>query len=795
MADVNTVKGLFALSVLINISLLTGILTLLAIGDYGRVTDDVNAFLCSSNKRDYLPFDDRTLSPYELRHRRHRVFDALNTEEIEAIFKYLYSIKSLNLMHPSKAKVNDNYIFLMEAQTPKKLKVLRFLDDYGPIPARQAKVIIMKGKDEQPVVEEYIVGPLPNPRYHYLNNRTTKKNPLPFRIRPFNNPEILALMHEVLPETMKSINNVLQEIYGAQLSPNGCEVLCLTFTAAPVSTSFVRERKLWIPLFYNLEFPTLYPIDFQLLININPKKLKEWRIEQIWYSGILYNSTQSFLANYKENTNNSTQRINPKTILDNVRGHLYSRGRLYPDRHSTGPQQFETSRKRYKIINNKVIYMKWSLDFRVSAIQGLQLFDIKFANERIIYELSLQEIAVLYSGFNPFMRYMHVADTVDLPGKSYGLVPGVDCPHHATFLNATHATEEYDHPAVYQNAMCIFEFNKDAPFRRHHANNMREGKFYSGLANNVLIIRTISVVYNYDYIFDYIFYQNGALEVKVYSTGYVYTTSYSDAELPYAVPVDKDVVANIHAHLFHFKVDLDILGQKNRYETWDVKVENKSNLWTHRGEGFPQYWFNRNLKRTEKEGVFRYDFNAPKYHNIVNNAKTNYHGIPRGYRIHHKGMVKQLLPENFHMESSISWSRYQMVVTQYKDKEESSSSITALFGTKNPAVKFSNFVDDDDDIVDKDLVAWLTLGTYHIPRSEDIPNVPTPETELSFMLTPFNYFPEDPSVSARNAVRLTPNKKKDAVVNVENFGNSDPKPCVMPTLSIKSLKTSSIFKT
>ena len=95
----------------------------------------------------------------------------------------------------------------------------------------------------------------------------------------------------------------------------------------------------------------------------------------------------------------------------------------------------------------------------------------------------------------------------------------------------------------------------------------------------------------------------------------------------------------------------------------------------------------------------------------------------------------------------------------------------------------------------QDLVAWLTLGTYHIPRSEDIPNVPTPETELSFMLTPFNYFPEDPSVSARNAVRLTPNKEKDAEVNVENLGNPDPKPCVMPTLSLKSLKSSSIFKT
>ncbi|CAI9717538.1 amine oxidase [copper-containing] [Octopus vulgaris] len=789
MADINTVKGLFVLSVLVNISLLTGILTLLAIGDYSGEEDSLEALHCNKKQS---PVDDVGPNMFELRYRKHRIFDSLNVEEIEAVQKYLFSQKSLNLVHPSKAKVTDNYIFLMESQTPKKLKVLRFLDHVGPEPPRQAKVIIMKGQGRLPMVEEYIVGPLPKPKYHYLNNKTAKQNPLPFRIRPYNNPEIVALMYEVLPETMSSLNKVLQDIYGAQLSPHECEELCLTFTAAPVSTSFVRERKLWIPLFYNLEFPTLHPIDFQLLININHKNIKDWKIEQIWHSGILYNSTEHFLKTYKQNSF-PRKRVNTKKLRESTRGYLHSRGKLFPNKPSSGPQQFETSSKRYKIVGNKVIYMKWSFDYRVSAIQGLQLFDIRFGNDRIVYEMSLQEMAVLYSGFNPFMKYMHVADTVDLPGKGFGLVPGIDCPHHATFLNATHATEEFDQAKVYQNAICIFEFNKDAPFRRHHSNNIRGGVFYSGLVNNVLIVRTISVVYNYDYIFDYIFYQNGALEVKIYSTGFVYTTTFSEAERPYAVPVDENIVASIHAHLFHFKVDLDILGEKNRYETWDVKVENKSNIWRNSYEEFHQYWLDRKLKRTEKEAIHKYNFNTPKYHTILNNDKTNYHGVPRGYRIHNRGMVKQLLPENFHMESSISWSRYQMAVTQFKDREEKSSSITALFGTKNPAVKFSDFLEDDDDIVDMDLVTWLTLGTYHIPRSEDLPNVPTPETELSFLLTPFNYFPEDPSISSRNAVRLTPSKKKSEKLNVETFGTPDPPKCVAPTFSFNSIKSSTIF--
>lgn len=53
----------------------------------------------------------------------------------------------------------------------------------------------------------------------------------------------------------------------------------------------------------------------------------------------------------------------------------------------------------------------------------------------------------------------------------------------------------------------------------------------------------------------------------------------------------------------------------------------------------------------------------------------------------------------------------------------------------------------------QDLVAWVTLGFYHIPHTEDVPNTPTVGTETSVLLLPFNYFPEDPSMGSRDAVR------------------------------------------
>jgi Cu2+-containing amine oxidase len=65
----------------------------------------------------------------------------------------------------------------------------------------------------------------------------------------------------------------------------------------------------------------------------------------------------------------------------------------------------------------------------MSAIKGPQLYDIRFKNERIAYELSLQEIAVFYSGHNPMQAFANYLDSVGLIGfQAKGLVPVICTP-------------------------------------------------------------------------------------------------------------------------------------------------------------------------------------------------------------------------------------------------------------------------------------------------------------------------------------------------------------------------------
>lgn len=75
------------------------------------------------------------------------------------------------------------------------------------------------------------------------------------------------------------------------------------------------------------------------------------------------------------------------------------------------------------------------------------------------------------------------------------------------------------------------------------------------------MIRTTSTVYNYDYIWDFVFYQNGVMESRVSATGYIHATFFTENGLNYGTRVYNYVLGNLHTHLIHYKVDLDIAGE------------------------------------------------------------------------------------------------------------------------------------------------------------------------------------------------------------------------------------------
>lgn len=74
-------------------------------------------------------------------------------------------------------------------------------------------------------------------------------------------------------------------------------------------------------------------------------------------------------------------------------------------------------------------------------------------------------------------------------------------------------------------------------------------------------------------------------------------------------------------------------------------------------------------------------------------------------------------------------------------------------------------------------MAWVTVGFLHIPHSEDIPNTATPGNVVGFLLRPFNFFDEDPSVASRRTVIVRPKEAGDGV-RIQRWTPESPGHCV-----------------
>uniref|UniRef100_A0A2C9JXY0 Amine oxidase n=1 Tax=Biomphalaria glabrata TaxID=6526 RepID=A0A2C9JXY0_BIOGL len=472
------------------------------------------------------------------------------------------------------------------------------------------------------------------------------------------------------------------------------------------NSAYSEHTIILIYLVYKTDFPTVNTLDMVFLMNETHVGNEEFICESVFYGGQHFPSIDLFIKAYRRGDIKKVKMNFPSPAPGetSMPSTMHLRGKTFPHNDQAGPKEYEPDGKRYRVKGQHIEYMEWSFNYRISTVSGPQVWDVRWSGQRIAYEISLQELAVFYAGDNPATFYTHLSDSAfGIGNRAYGLMPGVDCPEHATFLPVTFFDEGKS--VTVANAFCVFEHNSGVPLRRHNSN--LDFKNYGGLVDRVLVVRTIIVEYNYDYIFDMIFHQNGAIEVKTYATGYVMSHAFHEGDDRFGFKIANNIVGSIHHHLFNYKIDLDINGQANRYETLDLTLDKRKWPWYKSGqETFQQLSFSHTLKETELQAVYRYNFSTPKYHIVYNNQERNKFGAHRSYRMSVDGFSKVLFPDDSPMLSSRKWCKYQIAATHRKDEEESSSSIFSMFDGQSPHVDFDRFLQDNESLVDQvDLIS------------------------------------------------------------------------------------------
>ncbi|XP_025969344.2 amine oxidase [copper-containing] 3-like [Dromaius novaehollandiae] len=664
------------------------------------------------------------------------VFADLSPEEMVQVVRYLQENLGVPLVDASRALPSDNCISSVDVQVPAKAEVLRFLDGGGPRPAREALAVLYLGNQPDPNITEYVVGPLPTPTYHWDVTVQKYGGKVPYHRRPVTAKEyadIDALLRQELRRAPRFLD--------ACCESDGSDLAALT--AAPRGFQS-GDRDTWFVFFQAVPGTGFFlsPVGLEVLVDHGDLDVSRWRLRQVFYNGRYFASVGALEAEFTAGSLPVVRIEKPAAA---------TLGSMRPQRPPgpPAPLSYEPQGPRYRVHRNRVTFQGWSFAFGMSPSSGPRLFDVRFRGERLLYELSLQEALALYGSNCPGgMSTRYLDGSFGIGRFAYELVRGVDCPYLAAYVDR-HYLAEADAPRANRASLCVFEHDAALPLRRHFSD--AHSAYYGGLRRTALVLRAVSTLINYDYVWDFLFYASGALEVRAHATGYISSSFLHGRGTDYGNRVGPHTLGTMHLHHFHYKADLDVGGQPNWLETQDMEYELVRDPWSGR-HTVERPVLRKARPQREDEAAFPLGGRLPRYLTFAS-AQRNRWGHPRSYRLQIASSPGEPLPPSSRLERALSWGRYQLAVTRRKEEEPASSSVYNQNDPWTPTVAFADFIDNET-IAGEDLVAWISLGFLHVPHAEDVPNTATVGTSVGFILRPYNYFDKDPSADSPDSVYL-----------------------------------------
>jgi primary-amine oxidase len=400
----------------------------------------------------------------------------------------------------------------------------------------------------------------------------------------------------------------------------------------------------------------------------------------------------------------------------------------------------------FTVSGSEVSWDNWKFRVRMDPRLGIVVSTVSFADggqvRSIMYEGHLADIFVPYMDPAPGWYFRSYLDAGEYgAGKlASSLVPGSDCPANSYFFDDWIADERGE-PQPRARIACLFERGAGVIAWRHwdFITNQIESR-----AARELVLRWIATVGNYDYIFDWTFQQDGTIRVAVGATGIDETKAVagkhhgakSAADDTYGTFIADNLVGVNHAHFFCFKLDLDIDGANNSFETVRLKkIRDERSLRKSMWIAEPR------IAKDEAQAKLNEDPRAPALWWLVNPKVTNAMGYPVGYELVPAPQTADLLDPDDYPRKRAGFADYQLWVTPYTAEQAAAGVYPnqSHGGEGLPA-----WTRENRPIENTDLVLWYTIGFNHVPVSEDWPILPT--TWHEFSLRPRGFFARSPVI-------------------------------------------------
>lgn len=398
----------------------------------------------------------------------------------------------------------------------------------------------------------------------------------------------------------------------------------------------------------------------------------------------------------------------------------------------------------FKLEGQTVSWQKWSFHFRIDRRVGPVISNVSYQDgdklRSILYEGSLSEIFVPYMDPSEGWFDKTFFDAGEL-GEAFAssLEPGADCPENAVYFDQMYANWK----GIVQTrhrAACLFEVpSSDMAWRHDDAGIVESRKMRN------LVLRTIGIFGNYDYIFDWIFQQDGTIRIRAGASGWdqVHTVKSATAgggeeAAKYGRFVAENYIGADHDHFFCFRLDFDVDGTGNSFIRDKLVMKRlpegslRKSLWVAEPE----------TAKTEGQAKALMNMETPEAWRIVNPNIKNPLGYPVGYELMPGDNAMPLLSPDDYPQKRAGFTDYHVWVTPYRENER-------YAGGDYPAQSKSAdglpvWTKANRPIENTDIVLWYTMGFHHVPHAEDWPVMPTVWHE--FELKPVNFFARNPAL-------------------------------------------------
>ncbi|TAF03731.1 MAG: primary-amine oxidase [Nostocales cyanobacterium] len=397
----------------------------------------------------------------------------------------------------------------------------------------------------------------------------------------------------------------------------------------------------------------------------------------------------------------------------------------------------------FKIQGNEITWQGWQFRYLMHPREGLVLYLVKYNDGEklrpVLYRGSLSEMVVPYGDPNPNWSFRNAFDVGEY---NIGLLAnklklGQEIPENGVLLNAIFANGEGE-PYTMPGVIGIYERDNGVLWKHF---NYHSQKNYLR-RNRELVMNMITTIDNYDYSLNWIFHQDGTLEVENELFGIVLAQGTFD-EKQSSNSLGRLLAKNIfgvnHQHFFNYRLDLDVDGQANSVMEMNVNalpISEKNPLGN-------TITVADTLLKNEKSSVRDLDIKHSREWMIANANKKNHLGVAPAYMLMPGSNTILYAVEGAKIREKAGFATHHFWVTKYKSGEMYAGGDYP--NQTLPGEGLPKYIADNESLQNQDIVVWYTMGMTHVPRPEDWPVMP--RHQVGFKLMPRGFFKRNPAIN------------------------------------------------